>query len=39
MKDLKSEGKLDDLLGKILKKEIDPASAAEKLLNEKLRKH
>ena len=39
MKDLKNEGKLDDLLRKILKKEIDPASAAEKFLNEKLWKH
>jgi LAO/AO transport system kinase len=39
IKDLRSEGKLDDLLERILKKEMDPASAAEKLLNEKLRKH
>jgi LAO/AO transport system kinase len=37
--DLRSEGKLDELLRRILKREMDPASAAEKLLNEKLRKH
>lgn len=37
--DLRREGRLDELLQKILKKETDPASAAERLLNEKLRKH
>ncbi len=37
--DLKSGGRLDELLQRILKKEIDPASASEKLLNEKLRKN
>jgi len=37
--DLRREGRLDELLQKILKKEMDPASAAERLLNEKLRKH
>jgi LAO/AO transport system kinase len=36
---LRSEGKLDELLERILKKEIDPASASERLLNEKFRKH
>lgn len=39
IEDLRNEGKLDDLLRRILKKEMDPASAAQKLLNEKLRKH
>jgi LAO/AO transport system kinase len=37
--DLRKEGKFEELLQKILKREIDPASAAEKLLNERLRKH
>lgn len=37
--DLRREGRLDELLQRILKKETDPASAAERLLNEKLRKH
>jgi len=36
--DLKKEGKFEEFLQKILEKEIDPASAAEKLLHEKLRK-
>lgn len=35
---LKREGKYEELLQKILKKEIDPTSAAEKLLKEKPRK-
>jgi LAO/AO transport system kinase len=39
LNDLKKEGKFDELLQKILRKEIDPTSAAEKLLSEKLRKH
>ena len=39
IEDLRREGKLEDLLRRILKKEMDPASAAEKLLNEKLGKH
>jgi LAO/AO transport system kinase len=39
IEDLRSEGKLDELLERILKKEMDPASASEKLLNEKFRKH
>jgi LAO/AO transport system kinase len=34
--DLKREGKLDELLQKILEKKIDPASAAEKLLKKAL---
>lgn len=34
--ELKKEGRFEDLLEKILKKEIDPASAAEELLREKL---
>jgi len=37
--DLKKEGKFQEFLQKIIKKEMDPASAAEKLLNEKLRRH
>jgi len=37
--ELKKEGKFEELLQKILKKKIDPASAAEKLLQEKLRRH
>jgi LAO/AO transport system kinase len=37
--DLKSDGRLNELLNRILKKEVDPASAAEKLLSEKFRKH
>ncbi len=36
--DLKREGKFEEVLQKILEKKIDPASAAEKLLHEKLRK-
>jgi LAO/AO transport system kinase len=36
--DLRSKGKLDELLQRILKKEMDPSSAAEKLLDEKIRK-
>ena len=39
VEDLKKEGKLDELLQKILEKEIDPASAAEKLLKEKLKRN
>jgi LAO/AO transport system kinase len=38
LNDLKKEGKFDELIQKILRKEIDPTSAAEKLLSEKLRK-
>jgi LAO/AO transport system kinase len=38
MNDLRIEGKLDELLQRILKKEIDPTSAAELLLTEKFRK-
>ena len=34
---LKREGKFEEFLKKILKKEMDPTSAAEKLLNEKFR--
>jgi len=34
---LKKEGKFEEFLKKILKKEMDPTSAAEKLLNEKFR--
>lgn len=37
--ELKREGKFDELLQKILEKEIDPASAAEKLFKEKFRRH
>jgi len=37
--ELKREGKFEELLQKILEKEIDPASAAEKLLQKKLRRH
>ena len=37
IEDLKKEGKFEELLQKILEKKIDPASAAEKLLHEKLR--
>ncbi len=36
--ELKKEGKFEELLQKILNKEIDPASAAEKLLRRKLKK-
>jgi LAO/AO transport system kinase len=39
IEELKREGKFEELLQKILEKEIDPASAAEKLLREKLRRH
>lgn len=35
VEDLKLEGKLDEFLQKILRKEMDPASAAEELLKEK----
>jgi LAO/AO transport system kinase len=38
MDDLRTKGKLGELLQKILRKEIDPASAAEMLLSEKFRK-
>ncbi|MEM3576909.1 MAG: methylmalonyl Co-A mutase-associated GTPase MeaB [Candidatus Bathyarchaeia archaeon] len=38
VEELKKEGKFEELLEKIVKKEIDPASAAEKFLREKLRK-
>ncbi|MGC9346271.1 MAG: methylmalonyl Co-A mutase-associated GTPase MeaB, partial [Candidatus Bathyarchaeales archaeon] len=38
IEDLKKEGKFEEFLQKILEKEMDPASAAEKLLNEKFRK-
>ncbi len=37
IEDLKKEEKFEELLQKILEKKIDPASAAEKLLHEKLR--
>jgi LAO/AO transport system kinase len=36
--ELRKEGKFEELLQKILKKEIDPASAAEKLLKRKLKR-
>ena len=36
--ELKKEGKFEELLQRILEREIDPASAAEKLLREKLRR-
>jgi len=36
--ELKHEGKFEELMQKIMKKEVDPASAAEKLLREKLKK-
>jgi len=36
--ELKSEGKFEELLQKILRREIDPASAAEKLLRERSKK-
>jgi LAO/AO transport system kinase len=36
--ELKKEGKFEELLQKILDKKIDPSSAAEKLLSEKLKK-
>lgn len=39
IEDLKREGKFEELLQKILEKKMDPASAAEKLLHEKLRTH
>ncbi|MDI6847357.1 MAG: methylmalonyl Co-A mutase-associated GTPase MeaB [Candidatus Bathyarchaeia archaeon] len=38
IEDLKREGKFEEFLQKILEKEMDPASAAEKLLNERFRK-
>lgn len=37
--DLKKEGRFEEFLEKIIAKEMDPASAAEKLLHEKLRRH
>jgi len=39
IEELKREGKFEELLQKILEREIDPNSAAEKLLQEKFRKH
>jgi len=36
--ELKKEGEFEELLRRILRKEIDPSSAADKLLQEKLRK-
>ena len=39
IEELKREGKLEEFVQKILEKQIDPASAAEKILHEKLRKH
>jgi LAO/AO transport system kinase len=38
IEELKKEGKFEEFLEKILRKEIDPTSAAEKLLQERLRK-
>jgi len=38
MDELKREGRFEELLQKILERKIDPASAAEKLLHEKIRK-
>jgi len=38
IEDLKKEGKFEKFLQKIMERQIDPASAAEKLLHEKLRK-
>jgi len=38
IEELKKEGKFVELLEKIVKKEIDPASAAEKFLREKFGK-
>jgi len=38
IKELKEEGKFEEFLQKILKKEIDPMSVAEELLKEKLKK-
>ena len=38
IEELKKEGKFEELLQKILEKEMDPTYAAEKLLNEKFRK-
>ena len=38
IENLKREGKFEEFLQKILEKEMDPASAAEKLLHKKLRK-
>jgi len=37
--ELRREGKLEDLLKKILQKEVDPTSAAEKLVKRKIRRH
>lgn len=38
VEELKAQGKLEELLSKILQKKIDPHSAAEKLLNEKIKR-
>jgi len=38
IEELKSEGKFEEILQKIMKREIDPASAAEKLVREKFKK-
>ena len=38
IEELKKEGKFEEVLQKIMKKEVDPASAAEKLLREKFKK-
>ena len=38
VEELKKEGEFEELLRRILRKEIDPSSAADKLLQEKLRK-
>jgi putative protein kinase ArgK-like GTPase of G3E family len=37
VEDLKKEGKFDELLQEILKRKIDPSSAAEKLLQERMK--
>jgi len=39
VEELKKEGKFEEFLQKILKREIDPASAAEKILHKKLRRN
>ena len=38
MEELRKEGKFEELLHQILEKEVDPASAAEKLLRGKFKK-
>ncbi|MEM3626859.1 MAG: methylmalonyl Co-A mutase-associated GTPase MeaB [Candidatus Bathyarchaeia archaeon] len=38
IEELKKQGKFEEMLQKILKKEIDPASAAEKILQQKMRR-